>query len=198
MGGLNLDEQSHQPISRSGRSFRSSGGTKWAIVTASAVVVFAIVFVVVLSPLATQPSTGPSSFAPVWGPVQVTPGNVGCPASQGGLCYSVGVTTLYRSVQASSLAFAVSNSTTLQYPMPNNVPMGANATVSIIGGSSAVATWDWSTGSWSSGISYVLPYNTNVTLVLDTGLTSNSTLLGNVFCVELATNGGGVLGFYFH
>jgi hypothetical protein len=82
--------------------------------------------------------------------------------------------------------------------MPNNVPLGANATVTILGGPATAATWDWSTGSWSLGAGYVLPYNTNVTLVLDTDLPSNSTLIGNVFCVELVTNGGGVLGFFFH
>ena len=80
--------------------------------------------------------------------------------------------------------------------MPNNVPLGMNAMASILNGSSVAAAWQWTSSLWLNGSGYVLPIGSNVQIVLDTGLQSNSTLSGSIFCVELSTHGGGVLGFY--
>jgi hypothetical protein len=156
------------------------------------------VVVLVVNPTLFHPQpVGPSSFAPVSGPSQVVAGSAGCHPIASDLCYGVVVTTLFRTLSVSSLTFAASKSSVLQYPMPNNVPLGPDAGVSILNGSKVVAFWNWSALSWSSGSGYVLPYDSDVTMVLDTGLQSNSTLSGNWFSVEHMGPSPAALGFRF-
>ena len=109
------------------------------------------------------------------GPAEkVTPGSVGCRAIVGDVCYSTSFVTAYTGRDFSSLRFLVSN-----YSAPDGppLPLGPGAMLSIVSPeSSPVAVWNVSSGTWVAGGSEGIPQNTNVPLVLDTGLRSNSTL----------------------
>jgi hypothetical protein len=160
--------------------------------------VVAVVVLAIFNPWANRRTSGPSNFAPVDGPVKTAPGTIGCRSTPLEVCYSVVVSCLFRNFTASNLYFAVTNETVYSYPEPNNVPLGPDASVSVLQSGSIAAVWNWSTGAWSNGSGWLFPYDSNVTIVLDTGLVSDSTMLGMSFWVEYAQPYGGSVGFFFH
>jgi hypothetical protein len=121
---------------------------------------------------------------------QVAPGTVGCRSTPGNICYSFAIVTLCRGVTLSHLSFQVANGS---YPISNlgsegpPIPLGAGAQVSVLSSSSTVVgTWNYSSKAWSTGSNWALPVNVDVTMIMDTGLFSNSTLVNGAIEVVLS------------
>jgi len=171
---------------RKGRTFWLVGGVGAAIV-AIAVVAFLIL------PMLQSGAIGPSNFAPAYGPVKVAPGSVGCPAVSGLVCYLTAVATRLHGLTLSNLEFRVMN---LSRGNGTVGALGPNATVSVPGPSgTVVGLWWFSNQTWSSGSSWQVEFNTNVSFVLNTGLLSYSSLSGAWFAVELTSPFGGEVNF---
>ena len=153
------------------------------------VAVAAAIFVVNVSffwVLANFQPTGPSVFAPSFGPERVLHGTIGCRSVPAEVCYLVSIESSYWDLPLSSLRFTVAHQSS--FPDPNAVPvsLGPGATVSALNSTSSVAgVWDALNGSWVTGSNRVVPSDRDVSFVLDSGLMSNATLSGAWFSVVL-------------
>ena len=136
---------------------------------------------------------GPSAFGP--GAISsASPGSVGCRAIAGDLCFAVTVQTSLSGVPASNLFFAVSNQSPISYPVENSIPLGPGASVSLLNGSVIAGVWNFTLGTWSTVPVGLLPTTIPFEVVLDTGLTSSSTLTGSYFYVQHSDPYGGATG----
>jgi hypothetical protein len=144
--------------------------------------------------LAPVPHAEPSAFAPIEISL-VDGGSAGCRATPGNICYLAEVQSSLTGVPVSNLFFAVNGSGAITYPMTRSVPLGSGATVSILNGSTIAGAWNYTTGSWSTAPAGYLSTVAPIVVVLDTGLTSNSTFAGSSFYIEHSMPYGGLVGF---
>ncbi len=154
-----------------------------------------MVLVLVLVAPADLTASHPSAFAPASGPQRVGPGTIGCRTTSNETCYAVAVTISLGSVHVSDFFFAVEHSSRYSYPERSNVPLGTGATVTLVSPGTDGASWNWTQGAWTQGGSASPPDPHEVSFVLDTGLTSNATLAGAWFWVELGSPYDGSVGF---
>jgi hypothetical protein len=113
----------------------------------------------------------------------------------GNVCYLAEVDSAFSGLPASNLFFAVSNSSTITYPTSSTVELGVGASVSLMNGSSVAGVWSYTRDAWSIAPSGDLPTTEPIVVVLDTGLTTNSTFVGSGFYVEHSLPYGGLVEF---
>jgi len=139
----------------------------------------------------------PSGFYPV-GDQRATAGSTGCAPTAGEICYAVTFGTLYTGLTLANIHFAVGNDSegTPTGTAGPAIPLGPSAQVSALGGSGAVAgVWSFSSATWVAGADAGVPTDTDIVAVLDTGLTSNATLVNAEFLVILTGPETGAVGF---
>lgn len=142
--------------------------------------------------------TGPSSFAPA-GMARALPGTPACRQIHDEICYEVEFQSGLQGLTLAHLRFVVasgSEGASTNGPLGPRVPLGQNASVSVLGSPTSVAgVWNFSASSWTSGASWAVPIGPYVPVVLDTGLLSNSTLQEAEFAIILTSPYEGALGF---
>ncbi len=147
------------------------------------------------------PPTGPSEFSPNQPPVLVHPGTPGCRVPSPGLCYSFSVVTRISGLSVSHFGFSVTRNSTSMTPSGTNgqpVPLGPDARVSAIGsGASIMAVWNCWTGTWNGTTGWIVPTNANLTFVLQTGRSTNSTLRSAALSVYLTAPYAASIGYGF-
>jgi|SRR5580700_4311773 hypothetical protein len=125
---------------------------------------------------------------------RVAPGKMGCLNVTGEVCIYLNISSSLQGFPAANLFFAVSNAYSTSYPILNNISLDVHGAVTILNGSTTGGTWNFSMGNWSAAPSGVLPTSSPFEVILDTGLQSNSTLVGASFWVEHPNPDAGALG----
>lgn len=170
----------------------------WIVWVLGVVTVVCIAVILLLGVVLHVGGIGPSEFAPVAGPNWAAPGSTGCPQASELVCYSFAVTSSLQGLTLAHLSFRVANITTWPGYNATSVALGPGAHVTILGPSnSSVGVWWFSNDTWTSGAGWEVPTDTNVGMVLDTGLFSNSTLVKASFAVDLTSPFEGQVGFPF-
>jgi hypothetical protein len=126
------------------------------------------------------------------GAVEVlAPSAAGCQAIAGDLCYETGFISPVPGKSMSDLPFYGTNES-MPYGPP--IRLGPNATVTVLGpGNRTVAVWQVSGDEWVYGGGEVVPRNVAIDAALDTGLTSNDTLV-NTYLMGQLDGGEGTSG----
>lgn len=109
---------------------------------------------------------------------QVAPGSVGCRATYGELCYQVVAIAQVSGVELNDVYFTLQNASNASTgPESSPVHAGSGAGITVVDSSGAiVGYWNWSLTEWTNGANWTLPFNTNVSLVFDSGLLNASSL----------------------
>jgi hypothetical protein len=139
-------------------------------------------------------STGPAGFNLTSHPERVPPGSTACAPTNGEVCYATGIMVTQGGATLSDLSFKViQGSGGVVGGTP--VPLGPSAAVRMLNGQGeVVGDWNWTEGTWTSGGQWAIPQSQNVDLVLDTGLTNDTTLASAYFWVTLSGVNGGSAG----
>lgn len=135
-----------------------------------------------------RPSLGPAGLS------RATSGSLGCRSSPDEVCYAVEFGCTYSQLPIWNLFFAASNATGFSYPIANTAYLGPGARVTVLNGSSANGEWNISSGRWTVQPVGFVPTNSLLVVVLDTGVLSNSSLIGTWFFVEHSLPTGGAIG----
>jgi hypothetical protein len=143
--------------------------------------------------------TEPSQFAPV-GVERVAAGSIGCRSTSDEVCYAAIFESALSGLTLGHLQFVVANASagaTTNGPVAPPLPLGAAAEVSALASPTSVAgVWNVSNNRWVSGGDWPVPNGPNVTVVLDTGLVSNYTLMDAEFDIVLTSPYEGAVGFF--
>jgi hypothetical protein len=144
------------------------------------------------------PHTEPSDFAPV-GMGRAAAGSIGCRSTPHEICYAAIFDTSLQGLTLAHLRFVVANASiggTPNGPVAPPLPLGMSAQVTALASPSSVAgVWNISEGLWTSGGDWSVPNGPDVTVVSDTGLVSNATLMDAVLDIVLTSPYEGALGF---
>lgn len=167
---------------------------KWLVVGVGVIITLLLIGGLAYEVIISRQPTGPSAFAPA-GWTGVNPGSVGCKSVAGEVCYSFSIETSFQNLPISNLFFAVSNASQFSYPESNTVSLGQGACVTALNGTAADGVWNMSTGRWSVLPSGMVPIDMTFRFVLDTGLTTNSSLAGTSFWIEHSQPYGGSVGY---
>jgi hypothetical protein len=133
---------------------------------------------------------GAAGFAFGGPPMRAPPGSQGCRAITGNVCYSDSFVTLYHGESFSDLQLNVGTGAN---PRGAPVPLGPGAVILAFSPSDGLlAVWNVSGQAWIVGSNAGIPQNVQVPVVLDTGLTSNSTLANAMLWGSLEGQGSGV------
>jgi hypothetical protein len=135
------------------------------------------------------PSLGPGGLE------RRAPGAVGCSAASSEVCYTLTIGCTIAQLPISNLFFAASNASAFSYPISNSAYLGPGAKVTVLNGTVPNGVWNVSTNSWTILPVGDVPVPTPLILVLDTGVFSNTSLLGEWFFVEHSAPSRGYLGF---
>jgi len=135
------------------------------------------------------PSLGPGGLE------RTAPGNVGCIANSSEVCYTLTIGCTIAQLPISNLFFAASNATGFSYPISSSAYLGPGAKVTVLNGSAPNGVWNVSTNRWTDLPVGDVPVPFALILVLDTGVFSNTSLMGEWFFVEHSAPSGGYLGF---
>jgi hypothetical protein len=158
-------------------------------IIALAVVVILVVGILTYLRASTEP--GVNEFAPGSIVKRVAPGTVGCRLLAGNLCFSFSFITQFQGKTLSDIQFNVDNESDGN-PHGPALTLGLGANVSVISGNSTVtALWNVTTQTWERGSTIGVPYNTVVPVVLDTGLSSNTTIANGMFWISLGSSSVG-------
>jgi hypothetical protein len=124
----------------------------------------------------------------------VVPGSMGCREVPHEVCFGLTAATTLTGLQLGDIHFRLTNQTDQDYRAPS-VPIGANASVLVMKAPGASAgQYNWSSGAWITGSTWVMPTNLNVEFVFDTGLTDGAQVNGTVFWALLSSPGSGADG----
>jgi hypothetical protein len=184
------------------------GWTVWAIGAALAVVgvVFPGSFVYFDHPIPGSNCTdwyvycpiGPSGFAPA-GVERAPAESIGCRSSSGEVCYAAIFEATIHGLTLAHLRFVVANSSPggdTNGPIAPPLPLGASAQVTALASPGSVAgIWNFSDEQWVSGSDWAVRSTSGVTVILDTGLVSNTTLTDAEFDIVLTSPYEGSVGF---
>lgn len=163
-----------------------------ALAIGVAILLAAVVLLFAYHPWNTGGSA-PSAFGPAT--IQRTsPGSIGCRSTPAEVCYISTFDSSISNLPASNLFFAVSNHYPVSYPVSSSVPLGIGASVALLNSTHVAGVWNFTLGSWTLMPQGNLPTTSAIAVVLDTGLSSNSTLIGSYFYVEHSMPYGGAIG----
>ena len=141
---------------------------------------------------------GPSDFSPV-GIEKVSAGSIGCSSTTGEICFSAIFQASLQGLTLEHLRFVVANASaggSTNGPLAPPLPLGAGAQVTALASPSSVAgVWNVSTGHWISGGSWPVSTGPGMSVILDTGLVSNTTLRDAEFDIVLTSPYEGAVGF---
>jgi hypothetical protein len=144
------------------------------------------------------PHTCPSSFAPE-GIERVSPNSPGCQSPLSEVCFEAQFTSALDGLTLSHLRFVVANESnvTVNGPVAPPLPLGRMATVSALSSSDqVVGVWSVNASIWENGSQWSVPANnSNVSVILDTGLDSNVSLSNAGFFIILTAPYEGAMGF---
>ena len=131
--------------------------------------------------------------------MRVAPGSVGCQPTPNEVCYAVIVENSEKGLTLSDVRFYSAVGTASQSgPIWTPISLGDSARVSALGPpKSIVGVWNYSEAQWTSGSGWGVPTIGDFTLILDTGLLTNSTLEQAYFFVEVTGPFHGGVGFPF-
>ena len=162
--------------------------------TVGAILIAIVIVTALLAALRDNQEAGPSSFGPGF-VTHAQPGADGCRNITGEVCYLVGVASAFPNLTVSNLFFAVSADWPASYPEPNNVPLGPEASASIVTSSGLNGVWSFTANQWTIAPSGDVPTTEQLQVGLDTGLQSADSLNGSYFSVEHSMPYGGSVGF---
>lgn len=167
-----------------------------AVVTSGAVLVVVVLLVVyVLGNL----GLGPSNFSPSGQAERASPGTLGCRALAANVCYVAGFTSALQGLHYSALFFGLTpTANASHYPAGRETPLPSGATVSVLDGTAVLGVWSYDSGTWLSTPTGLVPQGTNVPVVLDSGYTTNTSLVNSTLWVEVPSPYSGMVGFPLH